>query len=1200
MVTYKDYLRFGRDVLVSFISTFNRMDVFKTAQAAASYLIHFHTHAQYECLLKHAKQYMRINYSGISRRAQALSRELYRSNTRTEAEWLDHYNQKQQRAENDLLQQLVDVHVDDQVDDQFVNQNVFTNKTDKCLSIRVVLDGSQEQAGSMVTFIENQVLKKMNFSDIMKIYYTLDDGSKHYDYVNATNIKHLFTKFEDENWNTVTDHIAPTEGSDNLIMHVDYKRISDIEFKIWTPKANRIYKTRGGSFFKYTVRSPVDLTDYQIIRELNKDTARLIDEHCLVYALERSGVDQEVVDAAKHMVANCNYKLSDLDRLACVFGIKINLKHYNHDEWNQSSHFNTYVFPRSKEIKTTHEISLVLIDNHYMIDKPVRFNKRYYENKDRIKQAIATHPDLAEEYRKKRHLFRSFNGTYIRFYTPEAVPYHSIYEVLSTLYHHHKFREISVSSYWTLYRSIRKQELAVDEVLNEPNQFETKRYAPQPLKQVPINKKIHIVFADFEASTDGLKHQAYCCCARSYPTDLTHIPVVMNTGVVFNKQFDVSDTYELFESYSSNCAVDLLEWLQDGSIVYFHNLSYDIDFILEHADAYKSNIIFHGRDMMHTVLYKNKTIVFKDSLCMINSRLCCFPSMFQLDSGEKEAFPYDYYSSDRAFMKIGSISEALEHIKPSDRDQFIMNTKTIQGVSIGTDSFDMERYALFYCHQDVRILAEGMIKFNLMCRSGLGLDCFNTLSISGLANRYFEQHVYFKTNRIFKVGGSIRKFIMKSIYGGRCMVRDNSMYQLNERLVDFDAVSLYPSAIRRAYILEGKPALIPSNWSSSYLLDHLFEDDQIKPTARRFISGFFIKIRITRVNRALHMPLIVNRFEDGLPLSTNEPVVMYVNHITLQDLIRYQEIEYELLGGYYYYSNRNTSCQEVIQDLFDQRKHYKSVHNPIEQTFKLVMNSVYGKTIMKELNYRHKLIRGDEQFDRYELKNYNHIQSVDKLFGSDVYQVKLIESLLYDYNLAHFGSIILSMSKRIISEVFCLGEELGFMIYYTDTDSGHFRESEIDQLASAYRERYGRELIGTNLGQFHCDFESIDPDARMPVSVRSIFLEKKSYIDMLQDDHSNIAFHVRMKGIPAVTLMNTANQMYPEAISCSINNGLFVPDINQGVDGVYSIYELYRDLYSGREIAFDLVSEFSPCFEFKNDRSIVSKQSFIRRIGFGK
>ena len=1233
MVGYYDYLKYGRNVLISFINTFNRTNQFTSVQGAASFLNRFHTPEQYSSFRKHAKWYLRTHFSSLNKKEMNLflreaqhiipnegfdsySRMIMKRSelgerVKSENKWKRIYEEKAQRHEDEYLQSLLNTYVNDHVDDEFINKNINITESGNNVSIRVTLDGSEEQVSNMITFIDNRVLKRMNFSDIMKVYYTLDDGSKHYDYINANNVKYLFAKFEDRNWNVVTDEIAPSQGSDNLIMHVDYKRITDIEFKIWTPNSTHNYKTRGGSFFKYTVKSRVDLTDFQIISELNKDTVRIIDEHCLVYALHKAGCSEAIIDAAKHKIAKCNFKLQDLDELASLFNIRINVKHYNHDDdYTPSSHFNTYSFPKHKSRSTISGakapskpksvINLILIDNHYMIDRKVRFNKAYYDNKDRIKTFISTMTNrtLAKQYHEKRHLFRSFNGEYIRFHTNDAVPYHSIFEVLSTLRKHHKFSEINTSSYWTLYKSIRKHELMNDESLEEPNEYETRRYRPQQVKQEPFDRRIHIVFADFEASTDGSKHHEYCVCARSYSVDEIHKRVEINSNTVHNKEFMFSDEYESFESYSPRCAIDLLDWIEDRSIVYFHNLSYDINFILSHVDTYKSNIIFHGRDMMHSVIYKGKTIIFRDSLCMINSKLSSFPSMFQLDSGEKEAFPYDYYTSTNAFMKNGSITEALKYIKPSDRDQFISNVNSIPDVKINDDSFDMEKYALFYCHQDVRILAEGMIKFNLMCRSGLGIDCFNTLSISGLANRYFEQHVYFKSDRIFKVGGSIRKFIMKSIYGGRCMVRDNSMYQLNERLVDFDAVSLYPSAIKRAYILEGKPSLIPKEWTSSYLLSHLFEDDQVKPTLNRFISGFFIKIRITKVNRHLHMPLIVNRFDDSLPLSTNECCDMYVNHITLQDLIRYHRIEYLLLGGYYYHNNRNTTCQDVIQYLFDQRKHFKSIHNPIEQTFKLVMNSVYGKTIMKEMNYKHKLIRGDDQFDRYELKNYNHIQSVDKLFDSDVYQVKLIESLLYDYNLAHFGSIILSMSKRIISEVFCLAEELNHMIYYTDTDSGHFRESEISELADKYRERYGRELIGSDLGQFHCDFESIDRDASMPVSIKSIFLEKKSYVDMLRDDHGNIGFHVRMKGIPAVTLMNTANQLYPSSIKCMIRNGLFIPESNQGVDGSYSIFELYKSMYEGNEIAFDLVSDFNPCFEFRNDRSIVSKDSFIRKVSF--
>ena len=511
----------------------------------------------------------------------------------------------------------------------------------------------------------------------------------------------------------------------------------------------------------------------------------------------------------------------------------------------------------------------------------------------------------------------------------------------------------------------------------------------------------------------------------------------------------------------------------------------------------------------------------------------------------------------------------------------------------------MEKYALFYCEQDVRILSEGFIKFNQMCREGLGIDCLNSVSISGLANKYFQNHVYFKNDSIYQVGGNLRNFMMKTIYGGRCMVRDNDMYALNEKLCDFDAVSLYPSAIKRSYILEGIPKKIPENWTKEHLLQHLFDDDQIKPTKEKNISGFFVKIQITKVNKKLHMPLIFNKFDDTKPLCSNTCGIMYVNHITLQDLIRFHQIEYELLGGYYYSGNRDIKCQEVIQYLFEKRKEFKSQKNPVEQIFKLVMNSVYGKTIMKPINSKTKIIKKSD-FKKFLNKNYNHIKSYDELEGGNAFQVKTIESLIKDYNLAHFGSIILSMSKRIISEVFCLAEDLGHSIYYTDTDSGHFRESEINELASEFKKKYGRELIGTNLGQFHCDFENISNDAGMPVSVKSVFLGKKAYIDMLQDDKGNVAFHARMKGIPACVIEHRANELFPESIPVKLEGGLFKPEINNGIDASYSIFELYKHLFNRNIVKFDLLSGGNCSFKTQKDRSICSLKEFNRNIEFAK
>ena len=141
----------------------------------------------------------------------------------------------------------------------------------------------------------------------------------------------------------------------------------------------------------------------------------------------------------------------------------------------------------------------------------------------------------------------------------------------------------------------------------------------------------------------------------------------------------------------------------------------------------------------------------------------------------------------------------MKFITPENKEQFIKNIENIPDIKIDEQKFNMKNYALFYCKQDVRILAEGLIKFNEMCKNALDIDCLNSLSISGLANKYFEENVYFKSDNIYKVGGPALKFIMKTVYGGRCMVRDNSMFKINEKLVDFDAVSLYPSATKRAH-----------------------------------------------------------------------------------------------------------------------------------------------------------------------------------------------------------------------------------------------------------------------------------------------------------------------------------------------------------------------------------------------------------------
>ena len=105
---------------------------------------------------------------------------------------------------------------------------------------------------------------------------------------------------------------------------------------------------------------------------------------------------------------------------------------------------------------------------------------------------------------------------------------------------------------------------------------------------------------------------------------------------------------------------------------------------------------------------------------------------------------------------------------------------------------------------------------------------------------------------------------------------------------------------------------------------------------------------------------------------------------------------------------------------------------------------------------------------------------------------------------------------------------------------------------------------------------------------------------MLLDDKQNLAFHVRMKGIPAKTLEITANEIESPCIPVHYNNntGLFIPDKNNGTNADYSIFKLYEYLYEHNEVSFNLINEYSPRFEFNKDRTVSNRSDFIRKIRF--
>ena len=110
----------------------------------------------------------------------------------------------------------------------------------------------------------------------------------------------------------------------------------------------------------------------------------------------------------------------------------------------------------------------------------------------------------------------------------------------------------------------------------------------------------------------------------------------------------------------------------------------------------------------------------------------------------------------------------------------------------------------------------------------------------------------------------------------------------------------------------------------------------------------------------------------------------------------------------------------------------------------------------------------------------------------------------------------------------------------------------VSQVVDAYCEKYGRELNGEMMGQFHVDFEDIKKGVKGVHAVESYFLGKKIYADRLKDEKGNEGIHYRLKGIP------------PSSVVAKSKEAKYGGDILKS----------YKALYEGEPITFDIQCSF--------------------------
>ena len=527
--------------------------------------------------------------------------------------------------------------------------------------------------------------------------------------------------------------------------------------------------------------------------------------------------------------------------------------------------------------------------------------------------------------------------------------------------------------------------------------------------------------------------------------------------------------------------------------------------------------------------------------------------------------------------------------------------------------FDYKKYAIFYCEQDVRCLTQIMLNMEDLCMGRtlegvvgtppFKIHIWNHRTASSIGYDNLLMNVFYKYDETSKkwvprhdfygLRNEGRQMIQYSIRGGRNMQGQNKQWHFKteskdplEMLQDNDANSLYPSAMSKMWVTDGKPHLYKGQFTQEDFkakFTHPWAPEG-KEHEKEFNDGV---VHVTYLDTAkkLDIPRICIKNTKGINEWRNfdhETVDTWINAKDLWDLIDHQQATFNWDVAAVYPGERHFEIQQCIKALYDFRQPNKK--HAIGNVAKLMMNSSYGKSTMKIVD-EEALIIDAVDFPEYFRANAYRIRSFEK-WGNDSmplnnikYIVKLFKKDISTTN-NMFGSNVLSMSKCVMqtltSTVEDLAEQHGLNphIYYTDTDSIHVVGKLIEEARPIYKEKYGRELIGKGLCQFHNDFDVpknfIKEDKEKGVPAEEVLgsneywgVGKKAYSDHLIGTMGSEGDHNRLKAIPS------------ECIKV----------------------EDYPKLYQGETIHYNILGFGKVSFEYKNGE-VLSRKVMTRDISF--
>lgn len=880
--------------------------------------------------------------------------------------------------------------------------------------------------------------------------------------------------FNNRNFQTVLENVRrqllhEEEGEyRHELVDVISNHPGDLEIRVFRPRSPS-REVRAGSFFPYINKSWMDLKRYGIYQELPEIEMK---QHCFIQALERSEVcDQFQIDTAALYVGYHPLRRTQLKELAIKCHLRLRLTTFHQHSERVTS------YPRRNELNEDWpEVALALFEHHYFLNEETTYTEEDAKQWEHPPQGL-------------RRVGRRLRSGWLIYH----------------LYRYGAFEAMTLSpEVFQQGLDIHLNQTQEDVPLLETEQIDGDLVKASGRQQLYDD----IVYFDIETDTSTCPdtyHIPYAVSWYSQLRDRTFFYMI-------HDRREIDDLGRLFltQVYQSIPGSKKVKRI----ILIAHNAQYDFQILV--GCCHPQQVLRDGSRMKSWMgwFYPDRSgesrlqIFLKDSYLMIPLKLEKFGETFNLDIG-KDWFPYDHYTIDaiehRYPIPCPTEEMFLRDEKSTAAEKYQAWREEARAYFLDNGMLDMESYARHYCSRDVDVLREGYQTFRQWILKISGLDILDYITLSHLAKNVMVHAGCFED--VFTVNQNVMLFMRNCVVGGRNMVRENKACIIDDvgLIEDQDVNSLYPTAMyRMPGFLKGFPERLPPRLRGC-------DDFTFQPFLEE-MDGCFIKILILHVGIQRPIPLLYRKTKEGIIEWTNhmEQQIMFVCKTTLEDLIQYHDIHYQVMDGYYYRQGFNTKIRDLIGQFFEARAQKKREGNPIEMAYKLLMNSFYGVTLQRPITTVHKFCE-EKHLDRFFVHQHPWIEQFHRLGTSYFkplqekvyYEFQMVKSLYKISNLPHVGAEILAWSKRHMNEIIYLADDLDIPIYYTDTDSLHLPHQELPLLMYAYERMYDRPLCGEALGQCSSEWK------RDVQSIKGYFLSKKIYCDVL----TNGTIYFKMKGV---------------------------------------------------------------------------------------